>query len=231
MKMSGNTILITGGGSGIGYGLAESFSRLGNEVIICGRREEKLKEAQENCPGLHIKTCDVTDRNEQKELFKWATGKFQNLNILVNNAGIQRDIDFTKGIEDLVGGENEITLNFEAPVFLSALFIPHLARQHDASIVNVSSGLAFFPFPVVPVYCATKAALHTFSMMLRQQLARTSIKVYEVIPPAVDTDLNREGRDRRNMKYRGLKLEEYIPTVIKGFEEDRLEIRYEPAVS
>ena len=98
MKISGNTVLITGGATGIGYALAEAFLNAGNEVIICGRREKRLLEAQKNHPDLHIKVCDVTEEAERGTLVEWAFAHFSNLNILVNNAGVQRDIDFTKGI-------------------------------------------------------------------------------------------------------------------------------------
>lgn len=129
MKITGNTILITGGATGIGYALAEKFLEAGNEVIICGRRESRLLEAQRNHPNLHIKLCDVADKNDRIELFTWITKNFGNLNIVINNAGIQRDVDFTKGIEALTEGENEITINLEAPIFLSALFIPFLSTK------------------------------------------------------------------------------------------------------
>ncbi len=195
MKLSGNTVLVTGGASGIGFAIAEAFIREGNTVIICGRREDKLLEAQRKLPGLTIKTCDVSVESERMALVKWATENFRDLNVLVNNAGIQCDIDFTKGAEDLINGGNELKINLEAPIYLSALLIPHLSTRNEAAIINVSSGLVFVPSVKNPVYSATKAALHTFSILLRQQLKKTGIKVFEVVPPLIlDTELNAEGR-------------------------------------
>ncbi len=223
MKMSGNTVLITGGATGIGYALAESFLGLGNEVIICGRREARLREAQEKHPGLHTRVCDVSDEEDRRSLVAWATENFNSLNIVVNNAGIQRAIDFTGGIADFLDGESEIKIDLEAPIYLSAFFIPHLAGKKESAIVNVSSGLAITPAAVMPVYCAVKAGLHTFTRCLRFQLAKTAIKVFEVLPPAVDTELNMKYRQKRGREF-GIKAEEYAAFVMKGLENDELEI-------
>lgn len=226
MKLGGNTVLITGGSMGIGLGLAGAFLRAGSEVIICGRREARLLEAQRRLPGVHIRVCDVADRKDQERLFEWAVKGFPQLNVLVNNAGVQRDLDLTRGAEELLAGESEIAINLEAPILLAARFIPHLIQQPRAAIMNVSSGLIFRPAASMPLYCATKAALHVYSQLLRQQLAATPIQVFELIPPMVDTELNRIGRDRRNLTYRGISTEEYIATVVDGLEQDRLEMRY-----
>lgn len=224
MKMSGNTVLITGGATGIGLALAEAFLSQANEVIICGRREEKLLEAQKKYPNLHIKVCDVSDEDDRRSLVDWTTKNFSSLNIVVNNAGIQRAIDFTIGIADLLDGESEIKIDLEAPIYLSALFIPHLARKQEAAIVNVSSGLAITPAAVFPVYCAVKAGLHIFTKCLRFQLAKTSIKVFEVLPPAVDTELNMKYRQQIGREFRGITAKEYAAYVMKGLENDQLEI-------
>ena len=111
MEISGNTVLITGGATGIGYAMAESFLQAGNEVVICGRREGRLLEAQQKHPELHIRVCDVAEEVDRKAMVDWITTNFSNLNILVNNAGVQRDIDFTKGIDEFLAGENEIKIN------------------------------------------------------------------------------------------------------------------------
>ena len=224
MKISGNTVLITGGATGIGLALAEAFSRKGNEVIICGRRKNKLLEAQKKLPKLHIKVCDISKDRNRKALFDWATSNFTNLNILVNNAGIQREIDLTQGIADLESGEDEIGVNLEAPIYLSALFIPHLIKQKESAIVNISSGLAFVPIAAMPVYCATKAAIHSFSLSLRHQLDVTKVKVYEVVPPIVDTELDKGARGQRGQDNRGIKPEEVAAATIKGVENDDFEI-------
>ncbi|HML04749.1 MAG TPA: SDR family NAD(P)-dependent oxidoreductase [Methanobacterium sp.] len=226
MKISGNTILITGGATGIGYELAKQFLEAGNEVIICGRREDRLIEAQKNLPELHIKVCDVANENDRNKLFNWVKNNFSNLNILINNAGIQRDVDFTKGTEDLLNCEDEIKINLEAPIFLSALFIPFLKGKEGAAIINVSSGLAFTPLARVPIYCATKAALHSFSLTLRYQLRNTGINIFEVIPPIVDTELNKEGREKIEFKA-DLKPDEFVSAVMEGLEKDKFEIGYQ----
>ena len=129
MDISGNSILITGGSTGIGYAFAEAFLEAGNEVIICGRKEEKLAEAKRNHPELHIKVCNVAEEADRKSLIEWIKASFSRLNILINNAGIQRDIDFTKGISGFMAGENEIRINLEAPIILTGLFAPVLAGK------------------------------------------------------------------------------------------------------
>lgn len=227
MRMSGNTVLITGGSSGIGFALAEAFLEQGNDVIICGRREEMLLEARKKHPNLFVKVCDVGDENDRKSLVSWVSANFSKLNILINNAGIQRDIDFTKGEQDL-RDLDEIRINFEAPVFLSAYFIPLLKEQKNAAIINVSSVLAFAPMSRVPVYCATKAAIHNFCLSLRHQLSGTGIKVFELMPPRVRTELNSEGRRKSGYADSGIKAEEFAEAVMKGLQNDEFEIEFEP---
>jgi uncharacterized oxidoreductase len=226
MEISGNTILITGGATGIGYAMAESFLDAGNEVIICGRREDRLLQAQKNHPDLHIKVWDGAEEADRRTLVDWITARFTSLNILVNNAGVQRDIDFTNGVAELMAGENEIRINLETPIVLSGLCIPYLTGKKGAAIINVSSGLGFVPAARMPVYSATKAGLHAFSMALRQQLLKLGIKVFEVVPPAVDTGLNPEGRAKRaNFKVE-LKPGEFVASVMKGLKNDVFEIGY-----
>ena len=226
MDISGNTILITGGATGIGYAMAEAFLEARNEVIICGRREERLLEAQKKHPEFHIKVCNVAEEADRRKLVEWITANFPQLNILVNNAGVQRDIDFTKGIAEFLAGESEIKFNLEAPIVLSGMFIPYLAGKKEAAIINVSSGLGFVPAARMPVYSATKAGLHAFSMALRQQLLKLGIKVFEVVPPAVDTELNPEGRAKRGNYKANLTPEEFVLAVMKGFKNDIFEIGY-----
>jgi len=171
-------------------------------------------------------TCDVTEAAGRTSLVEWATSQFKELNILINNAGVQRDIDFTKGIAEFLAGSNEITINLETPIVLSGLFIPHLAGKREAAIINVSSGLGFVPAARMPVYSAAKAGLHAFSMALRHQIQAVGIKVFEVVPPAVDTELNPEGRAKRG----GFKVElqpgEFVAAVMKGLANDQYEIGY-----
>ena len=224
MNTSGNTILITGGATGIGLALAEAFLEKENEVIICGRREDKLAQAKDKFPQLHTLTCDVADRQKQKQLYVKVLANHPALNILVNNAGIQKEVNFKKGLTDLQDEEDEIAINLQAPVRLSARFIPHLFKQKKAAIVNISSGLAFIPIAFMPLYCATKAALHSFSLSLRHQLRNTPVRVFEIIPPTTDTELDRGARDRRGQADRGIQPDIVAAAAIEAMEKDEFEI-------
>jgi uncharacterized oxidoreductase len=220
MELDGNTILITGGASGIGLALAERFLRAGSEVVVCGRREEKLREAKARQPRLAIRVCDLAEPQEREALFRWAVAEFPRLNVLVNNAGIQRRVQLSTP-EEWHETRREIAINLEAPVHLSRLFIPHLLAQKRPFIVNVTSGLAFAPLAGVPIYCATKAALRSFTLSLRHQLASTPIQVVEVIPPAVNTDLGGPG-----LHTFGVPVEEFADAVMSRLCEGDLEIPY-----
>ena len=182
MEFKANTVLITGGASVIGFALAERFIQAGSSVIICGRREDKLKEAQSKYPQLHIRVCNVANPAERTALFTWVTESYPGLNMLINNAGIQQRIELQQKPAWETLGE-EVAINLEAPIHLSALFIPHLLQQERSAIINVTSGLAFVPKANVPVYCATKAALHSLTLSLRHQLAGTPIAVIEIVRP------------------------------------------------
>lgn len=220
MKISGNTILITGGSMGIGFTLAEKFLNTGNEVIICGRREDKLAEAKSKLPQITTIVCDVSKPEDRESLYNWAICKFPEINILVNNAGIQRRINFKKGIEELRNKDNEVDINLTSTIHLSAYFIPDFLKKKEAAIINISSGLGFVPIALMPVYCATKAAIHSFSISLRHQLKNTAIKVFEIIPPTVDTDLDRGARGPVN---RGINPNEVGIAALKAIENDDFE--------
>ncbi len=220
MRIQGNTILITGGATGIGLAfntiltgiglaLADSFIERGNEVVVCARTEEHLNQAKERLPTLRIRKCDLSRESERRDLHDWMISSFPEVNILINNAGIQRMIDFKKGLADLdrhkaIDGEDEIEINFRAYVHLAAAFISDFMGRSEAAIVNVSSGLAFIPLTIMPIYCATKAAIHSFSVSLRHQLRGTPIKVFEIIPPTVDTELDKGARAARGQEDRGI---------------------------
>ena len=220
MNLSNRTVLITGGTSGIGLGLAEAFQQANSKVIVCGRNKEKIAKVKEKFPDFTVLSCDVGEAAQRQKLVAEVLHSFPGLDVLANNAGIQRYIDLKKGYEGLKSGEDEIAINFTGLVELTALFISHLLKRPSAAIVNVSSGLGFMPMPLTPVYSATKAAVHTYSLVLRQQLKDTPVKVFEVVPPMVDTDLNKEGREASRVQYRGISVAEYIPAVIKGLEND-----------
>lgn len=195
MRTSGNAVLITGGATGIGLALAEVLVAKGNEVAICGRRRAKLVAAQRRIPRLQIRVCDVSRAASRQALLRWLRQRLPALNVLVNNAGIQRTVDFLKGPRDLPLADDELAINLAAPIHLAALLIPALRKRPEAAIVNISSGLGFTPLAQVPVYCATKAAIHSFSLSLRHQLRRTRVRVFEIAPPIVTTEL--AGRRRR----------------------------------
>jgi uncharacterized oxidoreductase len=224
MNIKNNTILITGGATGIGGALAEAFVKAGNRVIICGRRDAKLKEAKARISALETRVCDVSRENDRADLFNWAKDAFPDLNILVNNAGIQRMIDMKAGPGVRFTGEDEIATNLYAPVRLCEYFTPLLLKQKGAAIVNVSSGLGFIPIAFMPVYCATKAALHCFSVCLRRQLKDTPVKVFEIIPPAVETDLGKDAFREDNGGYHGIKPAELAAEVLPAMAKDQYEI-------
>ena len=223
MNLSGNTILITGGASGIGLAFAERFIKAGSTVIVCGRRERKLQEAKDKFPGIVTRVCDVTVESDRLALFEWVTNEYPKLNVLVNNAGIQQRFNILKANpkEEWNYYNNEITANLEAPIHLAMLFTLFLANKENAAIINVTSGLAFTPMAIAPIYSATKAALHSFTVSLRLQLSDTSIKVIEVAPPAVNTDLGGVG-----LHTFGAPLDEFADAIFKGLEEGKIEIGF-----
>ncbi len=226
MQLSGHHILITGGTSGIGAALAAAFFKHGNDVGICGRRTARLKEMQTRLPGLKALACDLSVDTGRRALFEWAQKEMPLLNILVNNAGIQRDIDFTHGLDDYLSGENEIQVNLQSPIELTGLFAPFIRKNKNPAIINVSSGLGFVPAAAMPVYCATKAGMHAFTLAIRHQLQAVGIRVYEIVPPAVDTELNPQGRAKRGGFKANLTPEQLVEGVMKGLADDLPEIGY-----
>jgi len=220
MDLSKRTVLITGGSSGIGFGLADAFHKAGSRIIICSRDPVRLEKAGKELPGITAIRCDIGVPEQRELLAEEVLRRFPDFDVLVNNAGIQRHIDLKKGLDEIRSGGDEIGINFTAPVELTSLFVRHLITRPTAAIINVTSGLGFMPMPHTPIYNATKAAMHTYTLALRQQLKGTLVKVVEIVPPMVDTGLNSEGRDRHRMKFRGISVADYIPTVVKGLEED-----------
>jgi uncharacterized oxidoreductase len=189
MNITGNTILITGGGSGIGRGLAEAFHALGNQVIITGRRKQALDEVTAANPGMRCIALDVEDATAIGAFAERVTTEHPALNVLINNAGIMRAENLLAQQDDLADMEATIATNVLGPLRLTAALLPHLRQQPQATIMNVSSGLAFVPLALTPTYAASKAAIHSYTQALRSQLSGTAIQVIELIPPAVATDL------------------------------------------
>lgn len=198
MKLSGNTILITGGGSGIGRGLAEAFHRLGNQVIIAGRRKQALDEATAANAGMKSLALDIQDAKAVSDFAARAAQQFPALNVLVNNAGIMRAEDILAE-HDASLAESIVATNLLGPIRLTLALLPHLEKQPEAAIMNVSSGLAFVPLALTPTYCATKAAIHSYTASLRYRLRKTHIEVLELIPPYVQTELMGGASDPRAM--------------------------------
>ena len=207
MKTTGNTILITGGGSGIGRGLAEAFHRLGNQVIIAGRKQRALDETTTANPGMKSVTLDVSDPKSIQSFVAQMTKDYPSLNVLINNAGIMRPENLLEASNDLSTAEKTVTTNLLGPIRLTAALLPSLRKQPRATIMTVSSGLAFVPFAVTPTYCATKAAIHSYSQSLRYQLKSTNVDVIELIPPYVQTTLM---GDQQADDPRAMPLDEFI---------------------
>jgi len=189
MKTTGNTMLITGGGSGIGQALAQAFHALGNQVVIAGRRQASLDATTAAHPGMTSLLLDVEDPHSIQAFSRQLTQLYPKLNVLVNNAGIMRAESLSAQGGFLKDAEAMVTTNLLGPIRLIAELLPSLQAQPSSAIINVSSGLAFVPLALTPTYSATKAAFHSYTQSLRQQLVGTTTQVIELIPPGVQTDL------------------------------------------
>ena len=189
MEMKGNTILVTGGGSGIGLGLAERLQALGNEVIIAGRRKDVLDAAVGAHPGMQSVTLDVGDAASIEKFGAEAKAQFPSLNVLINNAGIMRPEDLRSEAVGTADAEAMVATNLLGPIRLTSALLPLLKQQAEATVMNVTSGLAFVPLAGYPTYNATKAAMHSYTESLRYQMKATKVQVIELIPPYVQTEL------------------------------------------
>jgi uncharacterized oxidoreductase len=213
MRSSGNTILITGGGSGIGRGLAEAFHALGNKVIVAGRRRAALDETVAANPGMSALELDVERPDAVREFARRVVAEHPTLDVLINNAGVMRAERLAAQPDDLADAEAMITTNLLGPIRLTAALLPALQQRPRSAIVNVSSGLAFVPLAMTPTYSATKAALHSYTESLRAQLAGTTTEVIELVPPAVQTDL----MPGQAASAHAMPLAEYIAEVMSIF--------------
>jgi uncharacterized oxidoreductase len=219
MQTSQNTVFITGGSSGIGLALAKELRRLQNTVIVCGRDQQKLDAVQHRYPELHTIRCDLSEAEDVARLAGTLQKEFPRLNMLVNNAGVQYRYDFATGENVLAKVDQEIGVNLTAVIKLTHLLLPVISRQSAAAVVNVSSLLGFIPKQSAPVYCATKAAVHAFSQALRYQLADTSVQVFEVVPPLVDTGMA-EGQAGHKIT-----PEVLVQEMVESLRRDRYEVR------
>ena len=205
-----NTILITGGGSGIGRGLAEAFHKLGNKVIIAGRRKEVLETVTAANPGMEFAVLDVQASAKLSAFVTDITARYPALNVLINMAGVMKLENFADST-DTSAADDIIATNLTAPIHLTAALLPLLKQQQEATVMTVTSGLAFTPLALTPTYCATKAAMHSWSVSLRYQLRNTSVEVLELAPPYVQTELMGE---RQASDPRAMPLTDYIAEVM-----------------
>ena len=219
MRIRENTILITGGSAGIGLAIAKSLASSGNTVIICGRDQGRLAQAKAAVPALHTIQCDIAKDDDLAVLQKRIESDFPRLNILINNAAIMHIGDFGASVEGTERIEEEVCTNLLAPMKLTSLLLPLLQQQASAAIVIVSSGLAYVPVANVAVYCATKAALHSFAHSLRYQLRGTGVKVFELLPPLVDTNLS------RTLHMPKIHAEQVAKALLRGLEREHYEVR------
>ncbi len=217
MKISNNKILITGGASGIGLGLTERFIKENNTVIICGRRESLLRKVSEKFPSVITRRCDLSVAVEREDLFKWISEKHDDLNVLINNAGIQQWMKVTDN-DFFQRAKEEITINIEAPVHLASLFIK--LKSLD-TIINVTSALSFVPLIKIPVYSASKAFLHSFTLSLRQLLKSNNIEVIELIPPGLNTDLGGKG-----IHTDASPVSDFIEAVFEQLQQGKIELTF-----
>lgn len=225
MKLTGNTILITGGTSGIGLELTKELLKKENTVIVTGRNKVKLDAAKKQFPKVHVIQSDVSQTKEIQALYAKVTQEFPELNFLINNAGVMRTINFHEESSSLEELTQEIDTNLKGPIRMVKAFLPHLRKKPTSAIVNVTSGLAFVPLPTAPIYCSTKAALHSFTLSLRMQLKNTKIKVFELAPPATQTELLSDFNPEDMKDVSIMKVDDMVRVALAGIEQDKYEIR------
>ena len=221
MKLNNRTILITGGSAGIGLAFALKFIELGNEVIITGRRQSVLDEVKRKHPKLHTIQSDVADSAQIAALAKEVKTKFPKLDVLVNNAGMSLYKNLTSSIENLEGLTAEMNTNVGGVIRMTSAFID-LLKANSGTLINVSSALAFVPMPCIPIYCATKAAIHSYTLSLRFQLEDTSVEVIEIMPPAVSTDMTVDLAKSKDVKM--ISTDELVKQTFADLKSGKLEI-------
>ncbi|MCV9948532.1 SDR family NAD(P)-dependent oxidoreductase [Paenibacillus sp. BT-177] len=219
MKLTGNTIFITGGGSGIGRALAEALHNLGNKVIISGRRKERLDETIKANPGMSAVELNVQDPASIKATAKQLIEEYPDVNVLINNAGIIQSDD-AAGVIDEDVLISTVTTNLLGPIRLTSAFIEHLKAKEEAVVINTTSILGFVPLATTAIYSATKAALHTYTLSQRYMLKDTSVKVIEIVPPWVQSN---------NVEPRAMPLDSFIDATIKILGKDTDEVLVEEA--
>jgi uncharacterized oxidoreductase len=224
MELKNSTILITGGTSGIGLELVEQLIHHGANIIITGRDISKLEQAKEQFPKIQIFQSDVSEPNDIEQLYTQVTREFPNLNIIINNAGQMRLIDLQDARLDLEDITREINANLSGTIQMVHRFLPHLLTAKSAAIVNVSSAIAFMPYSSAPIYSASKSGVHAYTKTLRLQLEKTNVKVFEVIPPGVNTNLQNDWVLKPNPGQM-MDVDKMVSAAIKGLLKDKLEIK------
>jgi uncharacterized oxidoreductase len=226
MNLKSSTVLITGGTSGIGLEIAKQLLAKGAKVIVTGRDAAKLAETRASLKGVETIQSDVADPKQIEQLLQTIQTKFPDTNILINNAGIMRKLNVhePRSLEDVT---REIEINLMGPVRMTQAFLPHLKKKSEAAIVNVSSGLAFVPFAISPVYSATKAGLHSYTQALRIQLKGSNVRAFELAPPGTDTPLFKgsEFTEADTGGVKAMDVRDLAKAAVRGLENDTLEIR------
>jgi uncharacterized oxidoreductase len=223
MELRNNTILITGGTSGFGYEFASRLLGLGNTVIITGRNQERLDQTKQRLPGIHTFRSDVSNPEAIASLYEQVISQFPGLNMLINNAGEMRKINLQDKSIDLKDITREIDINLSGPIRMIQQFLPHLKTKGTAAILNVTSGIAIVPFPLSPIYGATKSGLRSYTKSLRIQLKNTGIKVFELVAPGANTPLNDKFAGDVDSKMM-MEPDKLIDVAIRGLQKDKYEI-------
>jgi uncharacterized oxidoreductase len=224
MKQSGNTILITGGTSGIGYEMAKEFIKNRNTVIVTGRNDQKLQKVKNELNGVVTIKSDVSNPDDVQALYEHVAKDYPSLNVLINNAGVMIEINLQKHQSSATDLTKEIDINVKGAIWMNDAFLPLLKKNKNAATVTVSSMLAFVPLAITPVYCAAKAALHSYTLSLREQLRNTDVKVFELAPPATETELLASFNEEDRKGVSVMPVQTMVTSFLKGFSNDKFEI-------
>ncbi|PZU79638.1 MAG: short-chain dehydrogenase [Chryseobacterium sp.] len=224
MQLKNSTVLITGGTSGIGLELVKQLTEQGANIIVTGRNIKALENTKAKFPNIHTFQSDVSNPKDIKDLYDTVTTLFPDLNIIINNAGLMRLIDLQDRSLDLENIDREITTNLSGTIQMVHQFLPHLLKKKSAAIVNVSSAIAFMSYSSAPIYSATKAGVHAYTQALRLQLENTNVKVFEMIPPGVNTNLQNDWAVKPNPKMM-MDVDKMVNVAIQGLLKDKKELR------
>jgi len=224
MELKNSTILITGGTSGIGLAFVKQLTEQGANIIVTGRNLDALNETKKKFPKVHIFQSDVSKPAAIEQLYNQTIQQFPELNIIINNAGLMRLVDLQDTTVDLENITREIATNLSGTIQMIHQFLPHLRKQKSSAIINVSSAIAFMVYSSAPVYSASKAGVHAYTKALRLQLEKTNVKVFEVIPPGVNTNLQNDWVVQPNPSQM-MNVDKMVSVSIKGILKDKLEIK------